>query len=235
MKKVIGILSGDEDLIFLKPLTDSFQILWEEYFEVYLLETTQHSHEVAQKVIAESENCSLIIILCHGGSSYILGNKNIEGLSVNEDYYEFLGAKNVEIAKGKNFISISCNSKDGFGNLIINNGGICLVGFGDIRFDDPIALKKGPVDNNVCQISQREMIFVLTETFKLSIRKHGSLTDFVQYFKLIVNKHCDKLILENRNNSTYKRVANFLWHLKHDITLFGDGSSKIFESKTDIL
>ena len=231
MNDILIIYSGDEDLKFLEPLVELLIEFLGEKVKLFRLDTTMESHILAQQQILLSHANTLLIIFCHGGSNYVLGNRDIEGLHVNDDHYEFLNSNNIAIVENKKIICLSCNSKEGFGDLVANNNGLGLVGFGDIQFDDPRLLKKKvDPDKQVQEISKRELVSIFFETIKVSFVKKASLKDFVNYFKLITNKHSDKLILENKGNLAFIRSANFLWHLKNDISLFGNKEIKLFEN-----
>ncbi len=230
MKDIISIYSGEEDLIFLIPLITFLKNLFNEKIEIYELDTSIESHTLAQIGLKKSKPNTLIIILCHGGSNYILGNKNIVELNVDTDYYELLSGKNIDIIENKKLLCLSCNSKEGLGNLVINNGGLGLIGFGDIMFDDPLRIKKeGFANKEVQEVSKSIMVSILSETIEICFNTNASIKNFVNYFKLITNKHCDKILLENKGNTTYLRAANFLWNLKHEICYFGDGNILIFD------
>ncbi len=223
--KVIIIYSLDHDLSFLEPLVNVLTKLIYKESELYKLDTSMDSHLSAENAVKKAPAGSLIITLCHGGSTYILGNHDIIGLSVDVERHEFISAKNISIIENKSMICLSCNSREGFGDLVINNEGNSLIGFGDIQFDDPHK-KNSPLEE-VTNMSKIKMVELLEETFTLSVKSKASFFDFVNYFKLIANKKCDELILGNRGSINHLRVANFLWHLKNEIKVFGDLNSAI--------
>lgn len=226
--QVLIVYSEDEDLKFLEPLVAKLLILYStETVEIKRLSTSIQSHEDAINSIRDSEQDSLIIFICHGGSSYILGHKNVEGLSVDDEHFELLSAKNISIIEGKSLICLSCNSRDGLGNLVINNNGRALIGFGNIEFDDP--RREGKISEKVERIAQNLMINVLSKTFEYVSKRKSSFQEFVNYFKLFTNKECDEQMKEK--SDIIIRACNFLWHLKDEITLFGDKESILFDNK----
>jgi len=228
--KIICIHPDDEDLSFLKPLTAKLSENLDSNIVLYYLSKDVELHYLAQQAIKNAGESDLILLLCHGGTDYVLGQHEI-GLIENGTYYsKFLGSHNIQIIRSKKVVCVSYNSRVKLGKMAFDNQCLSFIGFGDIPFEDVFYLLNSiETSDFVTKTSQNALCEILLNSIILTIKTRGSMQNFIDYFCLIANKKCDNLIKENKGNKEIKRVANFIWNMKNEIVIFGD-NEKIFFS-----
>lgn len=242
MSKILIIHPQDRTTDFLKRIKTAV-INNIEGAQIFNVHPTAKSKVEAFQAIQSLSSDGLLLFLGHGRSDMLYGSKGryYDTLDTFSNdfrsehpelfYYDrvFLDENNITILKGKKVICLACNSNDKIAKLALENGVAAFIGYGDIptsqhEFErshqlvssQVVAIVKGEL-NNIVRSS-------LVYSFKNGMTFNG--------FKDILDYKCNQAIVRYVRDAKELRhrrlIADFLYFLKRECKVFGDGDLKLF-------
>lgn len=185
----------------------------------------------------------LIIYLGHGRSDKLYGSKgdmhgsidNVSPEAIDENpsayYYNdsFITKENCSIFDEKKVFCLACNSNGTIALESINNGSKVFLGFGDLptsisEFEE----KSVHVSNNFVAKMKGELNYIIKQSLTLGIQKNLTFQEVLDYIRFITSQRISDILVNNKGFKERRLLADYLYVLKKEVTIFGDRKLKLF-------
>jgi hypothetical protein len=207
------------------------------------IDPNPRSHELCLDSIRSHPDDGLLLFLGHGRSDKLFGarsdshGKLLSNDAVAEDedldYFNenFIFLDNLSVFQRKKVICLACNSNDLIARQSIEFGARCFLGFGDIPTSEEEFKDKGVVvGDKTVAIMKGELNHIMKHSLAISIRNGYNFNEFKNIFCLVTNKRIASLLIESKGLKSRRTITNFLYYLKNEIKIHGDGSLNLINN-----
>ncbi|RRJ95873.1 hypothetical protein Ga0100231_017970 [Opitutaceae bacterium TAV4] len=208
------------DLSFLNPVRNRMNKILGEKCKTYHF-SSQHEQASAKLALKQADHI-FVVIMAHGGSSYILG-----GEYIRRSTGETLAAQNLltreEISHFENKIiyCMSCNSND-LAQAALDAGAIAFVGFDHIPFVH-FDQDGNPIRNTILTQHTQTLIANATKaTLENFLTGKSSLRDSIEFLKLWADYHALRFIREYTAVKQRKEIAALFRQMRDGVKYHGE-------------
>jgi len=213
--KILCIYPEDQTTDFLNSIPISIEKYIGDRFELFRIDITEESYQMALYKMQSYPNGSLILYLGHGSSSGFHCLQQSEGINIETCI--FLNAQNIQRIQSKSLYALSCNS-----GLFLNchrkkSNLVSWIGFGDL----PTEYECFPLDIENKKMHLEKYKKIIVESVILSIIElisSKSISKSYSILKLYLNQKMIRLAAD-RKDSGNKLLADIIFRTKKEILI----------------
>ena len=225
---ILIIYSLDDTTGFLSAIPKFLQENSIEIELVTLESPVQNVESIIQK-IKDYPAGSLIVFLGHGSSSTVY-----LPINTTDNKTPLIDKTSFGILATKNFISLSCKSKEFINKEYRQDFHCTMLGFDDLPTGWPDVIAQRDMDKDAYPGMTNEVLEkycdILVDVFKRSlcdsIASNNDFLFFLRQFRLYVNKHIATTCLGNLSDNP-TLLANILFDLKNGLKIVGDKNRRL--------
>ena len=241
-KRILIVHPNDKTTSFLDKIKNHLIEAFGEDVHHFNVHANDKSHTDCLECIAKHSPNGLVIFLGHGRSDKLHGSKgdlyeslefaSKEAIDESPDkfYYkpDFINAENVNVFKGKKVFCLACNSNEKIGRLAFECGSNSFFGFGDIPTSSGEFTDKGEkVGNEVVARMKAELCYIVKTSLVLCIKNEATFQGLKDALEFISNQRLADLLKSDKNFKERYLLADQLYYLKKDATIYGDRHARI--------
>lgn len=218
---------------FLVPITKALDI--KHGIDLHTIDNGVKAPEILD-LIKQKKNQTTVIFMGHGASHCVYRPSDERGYAS-----PLINSSNIEVLKGKNFISLSCRSAEFVQSMQVHLEESTLIGFGDLPtyWSDIAAVREFDANayNGVNDVVLEEFREIIVDSFSKSLNDTIAIGHTFQYlyyrFKLYVNKFLSSVVSDINISPVDRSIlGNLLYDLKDQVILLGNPEAWVIPATT---